>query len=940
MANRFSRLIKSRLPHITMGGLCIICLTIIGWTGYTLEFDRKLDGLIDDYRHNLYNFDQNMSGLLEVPIDILLSLQGETKIRNALTTNDDELLASELEELIQRNKAFYQVRLIGLDGQEQIRFDRKGNASVKTPQQALQNKANRYYVLEAKTLLPGEVYVSQLDLNIENGIVELPHRPTIRLAALALDNNNEAKGIFLINRDMSEYLASTVFNENYQNLLIVTSDGNWIRPQTGSSHSGITYQFDGSYNLHSDTWQVINNNDKGTLKKDDGYMLWTTAWPSSNDSDALKTSTPYLKLISKIDPTLVDTIREQIKHDWSLPFLLLSLILIIFTLLLIRLFERHQIAEQKIAISEYEKSALRRIKQAEQEALLFLENSINGILIVNNKGIILTTNPALEKIFGYLEKELIGKSVDILVPDKDVIHHHSLLKNYVDNENQPRSMVGRAISGLKKNGTKIPLEISLSPIHGSEPKRVAATVVDLSERLNAEQKITHLQTHDMLTNLPNRFSLQAKIVNSKKIADKTGTGFLLIILDLDFFKHLNDSLGHSVGDHLLIQIANRLAYGPFQKDFIGRICGDEFVILVDGIHSTDAATSSIKKVFSMFEQPFQNNGEDIWLAASAGISIYPKDGNTPNELIRNTDSALSMAKKSGRNRYEFYSKNLTFEAQRMQKLENDLRFALQEKQLYLVFQPQIDARTETLIGVEALIRWKHPSLGLVSPAEFIPVAELTGLIHPIGAWVIEQACLTASKWLRDNIKFQHIAINIAAQQLNKGELPTVVKNALEKYKLPASYIELEVTESSAMNELEDGIDQLNKLKALGVSLSIDDFGTGYSSLAQLKALPFKTLKLDQSFIKGLPNDSNDCAIVKTVLALGENLELDVIAEGVETLEQLNFLIAHGCTRVQGYYFSKPLLKSDFEEKYRMAGNESMADIKASARHETKSDNKH
>ncbi|HYK72613.1 MAG TPA: EAL domain-containing protein, partial [Pseudoneobacillus sp.] len=429
----------------------------------------------------------------------------------------------------------------------------------------------------------------------------------------------------------------------------------------------------------------------------------------------------------------------------------------------------------------------------------------------------------------------------------------------------------------------------------------------------AEDTINHMAYHDPLTGLPNRRLFKKRFEHSleKKAWKEIETS--LIFLDLDRFKVINDSLGHTIGDLLLQKVANRLKYSLRRKDFIGRQGGDEFLILLED--STKDETELVaKRILKALSRPFRLKGHEVVITPSIGISLYPAHGNDPETLIRNADIAMYDAKRQGKNTYQFYhlKQELVFNNQLV--LEQNLRKSLERDEFFLHYQPQVDLKTNQICGVEALIRWNHSEMGNIPPNRFIPIAEETGLIVPIGEWVIKTACKQNVIWHNNGWSSLVISVNLSIRQFFQPNLISMLGRILEETGLEPQYLELEITESMTMN-VEQAIGIIQELKQLGVKVAIDDFGTGYSSLNYLKRLTIDRLKIDQSFVQDIAKDSNDRDIVTTIITMGHNLKMKVIAEGVETEEQLQFLRDHGCDEVQGYMFSKPITSEDFESKY-------------------------
>ncbi len=541
------------------------------------------------------------------------------------------------------------------------------------------------------------------------------------------------------------------------------------------------------------------------------------------------------------------------------------------------------------------------------------ENTVEGVFITDDDGKIVDTNNAFSQIMGYSRDEVLGQTPRIW---KSGRHDRSFYLDMWQSIKTTGQWQGE-IWNRRKDGSIFPEWQSISSVVDAKGKlsHYVSVFTDISQVKESQVKLDHIAHHDPLTNLPNRLLLNERLQQAIRHAERHGSQFAVIFLDLDLFKHINDSLGHPAGDKLLEEVADRLQKTMRQDDTVARIGGDEFVMLLEDVGRPQNVAVTVQKVVSSFNLPFLLEGHKIGVTASMGICIYPRDGKEPIELLRNADAAMYRAKESGRNTYHFYTEELTQNAFERVLLESSLRQGLLREELYLLYQPQIDLETGGIIGVEALVRWRHPEIGTVLPGKFIPLAEECGLIHVIGDWVIQAACLQGLKWLGHGFDFGRMAVNIAGPQIKRGGLPDVIRRMLEDAGFVADRLELEVTESFIMQHRESAINQLEELREMGVALSIDDFGTGYSSLSYLKQLPIHKLKIDRSFIRDIPMDPDDMAIASAVIALGKTLGLEVIAEGVETEEQVAFLKKAGCPQAQGYLYSKPVGAEELEEMF-------------------------
>lgn len=538
-----------------------------------------------------------------------------------------------------------------------------------------------------------------------------------------------------------------------------------------------------------------------------------------------------------------------------------------------------------------------------------------GIMVTDKNAEIIRVNEAFTRITGYEETEVIGKTPRLLKSEK---HDAQFYKNIWDSVLVDGKWSGE-IWNRRKNGKVYPEWQVITAVkdEDGEITHYISSFSDITELKLAEQEIENLVFYDPLTELPNRRLLKERLEHELKIARRYQRAGILFFLDLDRFKHINDSLGHSVGDKLLIETADRLKTILRDTDTAVRIGGDEFIILAnaqDGIHSDIIEQSRViaEKVIDTINMAYLIDSHELYISASIGITLYTGMDETVEILLKRADTAMYQAKEAGRNTYRFYQHSMQKVADERIKIERSLRLAVAKKELSIHYQPQFSSKNE-IIGAEALIRWNNPELGMVSPVDFIPLAEDTGLIVAIGKWVIETVCEQIIQWERLNIHIPHVAINISAKQFHQPDFVSILINTLSEKKIDPERVMLEITESVFIGCFEDVKDKMNVLKKSGFSFSIDDFGTGYSSLTYLKRLPFDQLKIDQTFIRGLINHPGDEAIVKAIIVMAKGLKLSLIAEGVETGRHLTHLSRHGCHIYQGYYFSQPLSPLMFSE---------------------------
>lgn len=544
-----------------------------------------------------------------------------------------------------------------------------------------------------------------------------------------------------------------------------------------------------------------------------------------------------------------------------------------------------------------------------QSAIVF-ESSTEGVVITDKESNILDVNQSFSEITGYLKEEVIGKNPRILSSGK---HDDSFYKQMWTALQDTGRWRGE-IWNKRKDNTIYPEWLTISEVKDKKGNVIHYVSVfsDITSIKESQEKLDHLAFHDALTGLPNRVSFNSKLEAALKHANRRNSKLAILFIDLDNFKNINDSFGHHAGDNLLKYIATGLKSITRKEDTIARIGGDEFILLFEDIDNTDHIIGAIEKIMTIISSNFEIEGHNIQVSASVGISLFPMDGDNSDLLVRNADAAMYRAKEEGRNTFQFYTRDLTKKVFERVIMENELRHAITNNEFLLFYQPQINLSSERIAGLEALVRWNHPKLGIVPPNKFIALAEESGLINQIGEWVINEACRQGKEWMDKGLEFSRIAVNISSVQINKNELVEIVSSALFESGLPPSLLELEVTEGAIMKKTDSAIAQMDQLRKMGVMLSVDDFGTGYSSLSYLKKLPISKLKIDMSFVQNIPDNKDDNAIVNAIISMGRSLGLTVIAEGIEKETQEAYLKNCGCHEGQGYLYSKPICAEEIE----------------------------
>lgn len=551
---------------------------------------------------------------------------------------------------------------------------------------------------------------------------------------------------------------------------------------------------------------------------------------------------------------------------------------------------------------------LERMEAQHLREKLVLNSAPDGILWVNDSGRILMANPAMHALTGYSAAELLGQTVDIFLPAHLRTRHAQLMRGYFTDP-RPRGMGDIDVKLMRRDGQMLPVDISLGHWEDAGVRHAIAYIHDLTERKEFEESLRHQATHDELTSLPNRCLFRLQLGQALPHAERSNRKLAVLLLDLDYFKTVNDSFGHVIGDALLVQVGARIGEVLHSSDTLARLGGDEFAILLTGLRHEDEAVDMAANLLASLQSPFRLQDQDVYSGASLGLVVYPDDALDGDTLMRYADMAMYQAKQAGRGAYARYSQEMNKRVHEDMQLHTRLKEALVQGRLELHYQPQADVNSGAVVGAEALLRWHDPVLGQVSPARFIPVAEATGLILPLSDWVLETACKQIAAWASAGTPLC-VAVNFSAQQFRQRNLSEKVRAALARTGAQACWLDIEITESVAMAQPEQAREQLDGLVALGCRVALDDFGTGYSSLAYLKKLPVSKLKIDKSFMDGIPDDASDVAISKAIIALAHSLGLTLVAEGVETRAQLAFLRQYGCEVYQGWLFAKAMPAAD------------------------------
>jgi len=550
-------------------------------------------------------------------------------------------------------------------------------------------------------------------------------------------------------------------------------------------------------------------------------------------------------------------------------------------------------------------------KRQSRLANTVFESANEGIMITDADYRIVAVNPSFTRITGYTEERAVGRLSRMFTGQvAELENNRQMMESLLKEGHWQGETYDR-----RRSGAWYPVWISISAVrdHNGDITNYVGVFTDYTDRKDTENQLKFLADHDSLTGLLNRSSLMNLLTLRIAQASQDGRQLCLLFIDLDRFKQVNDTLGHDIGDRLLITMAQRMRHFLRHDDVAARLGGDEFVVLLDNVTSPSIVGDIAWRLIAGIAAPVTLDNQEMFVTASIGIACYPSDGEDAATLLKNADIAMYRAKERGRNLFQFFSKEMNSQALEKLHLENSLHRALERNEFELYYQPQICIESERVIGAEALLRWRHPVQGLIAPDTFIPLAEQSGMIVSIGNWVLETACLQARAWLDAGYHFERVSVNLSARQFSCEELVETIETALVVSGLPPAHLELEITESAIVYNPQEAILLLHKLRDMGITLSIDDFGTGYSSLATLKQFPVQCLKIDRSFISGTPHNSDDIAITEAIIAIAQKMKLKVVAEGVETPAQLDYLRQAGCRLVQGYLFSKPLPASEMDD---------------------------
>lgn len=858
----------------------------------------------------IQELDSVLSDLLAVSRNSWLSVSG------GINGIDDHFVHT-LKVFSEEKGLYDQIRVIDMNGDEIMRIDhRQGEAHVR-PASELQNKADRYYFKESVTLERGEVFISPLDLNMEHGEIERPLKPMIRFVTPVFDNLGGKRGVLVLNyyaTRLIERFRSAVANIA-DHAMIVTNEGYWIAHPDPDREWGFMLNRDERYmNDHGmDVWKRIASSETGQFYSGDGLHTYSTVWPlktvghgveSGGESSHIRRQNYvdgyYWKMISHVPQAALDDHRYEILGQIFIVAVPLYLLLIGICWIL---------ASQKVE--------QKRIQTDLRLAASVFEQVTEGVLITDDKNIIRSVNPAFTRITGYTQDEVVGCKPSILSSGKQgktfyqemwvQLARHGCWEGEIWNK--------------KKSGEVYPERLSIVAINKERSSGVAAYAAlfqDITEEKVLQNRLIKHAHFDNLTGLANRLLFMDRLDQAVTESSRRGDTFALMFIDLDRFKVINDTIGHDAGDEVLRQVSLRISQVVRQSDTVARLGGDEFTVILKNLVNNGDAAIVGEKIIEVVAKPVNIDGQDVFIGSSIGITVFPDDGTDVETLLRNADLAMYQSKQSGRSQYHFFSNKLNSFTRQKLEIEQELRKAIENRDLSLHYQPIIDPRHQSISSAEALLRWNHAEKGMISPDIFIPVAEETGLIEQIGEWVMYEAVRQAKEWTDLGLPKFSTSVNLSSRQLRLGFNRAFVEKVLDEHGLATEHIMFEITETAMMEDSDASLKWLDSLRELGIKISIDDFGTGYSSLGYLKRFPVDVVKIDRSFIKNITTDRDDQSLTRAIIAMADSLGLAVVAEGVENATQLDLLtdMAEFGIKIQGFHYSKPLPADEFVQFVR------------------------
>ena len=883
-----------------------IILILGGFYTYQGEKKREVDKLYAEEHFTIsqseHIIQQDLKALQE-QISILSHAPDTIDAVNQFNSKSVAKAAKFFFEVAKSKKAFNQIRLIDTSGQEHIRVNQTKSGPVIVPSNSLQNKSKRYYFQQAIKLNGHQTYYSRIDLNVENGKIEVPYRPMLRVAKTVIDTKGEKRGIVIIN-----YSAQSIINNfisffahtAVKSGMLLDGKGYWIKDTNPSNEWGFMFGKKRTFaTIHPNLWSKMKRNSEGQFKAPEGLLTYTKMSINSGQDTSNPLNTIYL--VSLVPPSKIKNLSSPVFFKiWGS----------VFILTIISIFGSSQIAKHQLRA---EKSRRKLALNSQKDHLL--NAMIEGVIGLDSNGNCIFANQSALHLMGYSEKQLTANHFqDLVVVKKDSVQgKNNLQDNLISNLLTNGAELESEALLLKRDGSLLPTHLMGRQMYDETNNLTGAVIsfLDLSNEFEAKEKIHQLSNYDRITNLPNH-KLTTELINEQLDALSKDDSAILITIDIDRFSNINSSLGFEAGNIILSELAKRLKNYFMTNAVVGRIGPDEFAIYIPESDSYNRL-KYIELLTDLISFPIHFLETDYTINCSIGACVLSNDTQNALHAIQNAELAMTRAKKASGDNIQFYSSGLRTASLRATKLEQNLRHAIDNDELQLYYQPQIIVDSGRLKGAEALIRWNRSEQGLITPDEFIPLAEETGFIKTIDKWVLKEAIKQRGEWYE---KFPNkdftISINISSAMFTSPDLIETIYQFLNTYNVNPLHINIELTETSMLGDIDLAIDTIKCLKAINIGISVDDFGTGYSSLSYLKNLPIDVLKIDKSFIDHMLENKKDAAVVEAIMSIAKGMDLVTVAEGIENEKQLTHISQLGCQIIQGYYFSRPLDATSFE----------------------------
>lgn len=892
--------------HLTIFLPVAIFLLVGGFYTLNGEIDREVGKLKNRQESEVFLAAETIRQNLQVVSNDVLILSESSLLKEYFENPQPQFLNALKQDFLStaRRRIFYhQIRWLDQHGKESIRIDTDKNQSRAIPENNLQNKSNRYYFTDAVKLNQGEIYFSRFDLNVEKGEIEKPYRPMLRVATSVYDTGGQNRGIVIVNFSGKKLIAdfqSQFIGSDIKHAMLVDGFGYWLSSSNKNAEWAFMFKKDIRFSQqYPEMWNQLKEYD--FVQELTGQGLFTARKVLINPSLGDNEPKNLLHIISFVSQAEID--EELFNARSKIWGSVIALLLLSY------------LGAWVLAKSLLEAEKNRRSLAINEVKGQLLNSMAEGVVGIDAEGQCSFVNtPAMQQL-GYAEADLLGKEVHQMIHFKNEEGEEIVKASCPVTQALETGEISQSQeSFIRKDGSFLPVELISNPVF--ENGLITGAVLtfrDITEKLEAQRQIHQLSNYDRITNLPNRklFAERVDQLLETELAMNRTSVFLTI--DIDRFSAINESIGMDAGNMLLISFADRIKSLLRNKDMIGRIGPDEFAILIHEA-GADNALTWVNRLNDILESPFKIIDKEYRLSVSIGICLLPLDADNANDAFINAEIALLRSKANSIEKVHFFSKAMQEQSFNAAKIEHDLLAAISNDELFLQYQPQIARHNQQVTGAEALVRWKHPVEGIISPGEFIPVAEKTGIIGKVDQWVLVHAIKKLSEWEK-TLPGQNfsIAVNLSPESFLSPELPGLLKRLIDESRVPAKRIELEITERSMVSNPDLAADRMSIFKEIGVKLSIDDFGTGYSSLGYLKKLPIDILKIDQSFVRDLLTDKNNASIVMAIVSMAKALDLKTIAEGIEEEKELAFLNQINCDIYQGFYFSRPISPADFEK---------------------------